>query len=102
MYSGLDNSAGFRVSDFDPITLAGGTRTEVLPGAIQPHAALLALAPADLTIIHAAGATASLLGAAADLLPGTAASSVFSSDQIARLQTLAAAERANGRSTSLR
>mgnify|MGYP003346003346 CR=1 FL=1 len=65
MYSGLDNSAGFRVSDFDPITLAGGTRTEVLPGAIQPHAALLALAPADLTIIHAAGATASLLGATA-------------------------------------
>lgn len=93
MHSGLDNSAELRVSDFDPITLAGGTRTEVLPGAIQPHAALLALAPADLTIVHAAGATASLLGAAAELLPGTAASTAFSSDQIARLQALATAER---------
>ncbi|WP_234826835.1 GAF domain-containing protein [Rhodopseudomonas palustris] len=64
----------------------------LLPGSIQPHAALLALAPDDLEIVHAGGATEALFGAPAELLPGAAATTVFSSDQIDRLRSLAIAD----------
>ncbi|MFZ5739104.1 MAG: GAF domain-containing protein [Pseudomonadota bacterium] len=94
MYSGLDNSAESRPASCPESDHFGGPRLGAFPSdSIHPHAALLALAPDDLTIVQAGGATEELLGTAAVLLPGTAASTAFSSDQIARLRTLAMAER---------
>ncbi|MCD0423140.1 GAF domain-containing protein [Rubrivivax sp. JA1024] len=93
MHSGLDNSTEFGVADCAASGRVGGRRAALSPpGSIQPHAALLALAPDNLAIVHAGGATEALFGAPAELLPGAAATTVFSSDQIARLRTLAAAD----------
>ncbi|WP_047308093.1 GAF domain-containing protein [Rhodopseudomonas palustris] len=94
MQSGLDNSAELDLADCAATRLGAGRRAlGVSAASIHPHAALLALAQDDLVIVHAGGATESLVGAAAELLPGTAAATVFSSDQIARLRALALSER---------
>jgi light-regulated signal transduction histidine kinase (bacteriophytochrome) len=57
-----------------------------IPGSIQPHGALLALSPDDLTIVQAGGATAELLGAAPAALLGTPLAGWLSAADFALLQ----------------
>jgi light-regulated signal transduction histidine kinase (bacteriophytochrome) len=56
--------------------------------AIQPHAALLAFEPHGLRIVHAGGATRTLLGVPPEALIGETAAYVFSPDQVAALRAL--------------
>jgi len=94
MHSGIDNSAEFIFADFDASSQSGCDREAIhLPGSIQPHGALLALAPDDLRIVHAGGDTAALLGAPAGSLPDRFATGIFSADQIARLRALLGPDR---------
>ncbi|WP_322514059.1 GAF domain-containing protein [Rhodopseudomonas palustris] len=94
MNSGIDNTAELIVADLDPFGQSGCEREAIhLPGSIQPHGALLALAPDDLRIVHAGGDTATLLGTPAGSLPGRDASAILSSDQIARLRALLGPDR---------
>jgi len=89
MYSGLDNTSEFRSANFAVSGLADCDREPVSSAlAVHPHAALLALAPADLRIVHAGGATAAVFGTPPEALLGTYAERVFSSDQIARMRAL--------------
>lgn len=60
-----------------------------MPGAIQPHGALLGLDRADLRIVHAGGDALSLLGASPQSLLGRNASELFSPGQVTQLLGLA-------------
>lgn len=58
-----------------------------IPGSVQPHGALLVIDPATLNILQAAGDTQKFLAASLDTLPGAHALSVFTADQVARIET---------------
>jgi light-regulated signal transduction histidine kinase (bacteriophytochrome) len=95
MYSGLDNLSEFKSANFAGSGRPDCNREPIQPAAsVHPHAALLALAPDDLRIIHVGGATDALFGTPPEALPGTSAERVFSSDQIALLRALTGSERA--------
>lgn len=61
-----------------------------IPGSVQPHGALLAIDPVDLTIARAGGDAQGLLGTAASDLPGTALQSLLEPGQITVLRDLLA------------
>lgn len=94
MQSGIDNVAEMIVANFDAHGQAGCEREAIhLPGSIQPHGALLALAPEDLQVIHAAGDTTPLFGVPAERLPGTSVATLLSANQIGKIRALLGPDR---------
>jgi two-component system, chemotaxis family, sensor kinase Cph1 len=94
MQSGIDNVAEMIVANSDAPGQAGCEREAIhLPGSIQPHGALLALAPEDLQVIHAAGDTTPLFGVPAERLPGTSVATLLSADQIGKIRALLGPDR---------
>ena len=69
-----------------------------VPGSIQPHGALLALAPGTLHIEQVAGDTSGLLGIAADDLLGQPIEILLNAAQVARLQDTLQTQRKLNRS----
>jgi light-regulated signal transduction histidine kinase (bacteriophytochrome) len=63
-----------------------------IPGAIQPHGALLALDPDGLRILQAAGATAAMLGAAPEQLVGQDIANWVHPHAVDRLRAFAAGD----------
>jgi light-regulated signal transduction histidine kinase (bacteriophytochrome) len=77
------------VNDIDSADLTACDREPIhIPGAVQPHAALLALHPDSLCVVHAGGATATLLGTAPQALLGQTADRFLRPDHLARLRAL--------------
>ncbi len=68
-----------------------------IPGSVQPHGALLAIDPADLRILQAAGATARMLGAPPEALAGREVGSLIGPARAALLAGFAAADGRFGR-----
>ncbi len=77
------------MKDFDQADLTACDREPIhIPGSVQPHAALLALSPDALCVVHAGGATEALLGAAAEALLGRTADCILRPDHLMRLHAL--------------
>ena len=66
-----------------------------LPGAVQPHGALLAIDPNTLCVTHASANLEAFLGIAAPDALGRAAAAVLGEDRAARMPALAQARRAD-------
>ncbi|RJF77873.1 GAF domain-containing protein [Rhodopseudomonas palustris] len=89
MQIGIDSFSELRSTNFGGDSQNFCDREAIhLPGSIQPHGALLALAPDDLHVVHAAGDTAPLFGVPADRLPGTSVATLLSADRISKVRAL--------------
>ncbi len=59
-----------------------------IPGSVQPHGAMLVLEQETLEIVQSAGSTERCLGRRADQLAGAGAASLFSEEQLRKIEAL--------------